>query len=222
MKRSFVLISALALAAVASGSAFAESIVYNQPPPLSSVVYNSSDTSGIGAHAYDSFTLAQDTTILGVDWYGAQSNTNPIPFTITFYSDDPLFHAPGSTVYTENPLVVLGPDSSYSADTNSFTLLANHLYWISILGNVGNPASNQWYWENSNTGDGLGFSFDNTTGVRQNLGNLAFDLRGNVDMPDPPTPPTSSSATPEPDSLLLTGSGILSIAGVVRRKLRRC
>jgi hypothetical protein len=76
--------------------------------------------------------------------------------------------------------------------------------WIT-LSNAVTTGSNPIYWDENS---GPSSAFENTLG---SIPSEAFTLSGN------PSPGT----TPEPSSIMLFGSGVLGLAGVLRRKLTR-
>jgi hypothetical protein len=72
----------------------------------------------------------------------------------------------------------------------------------------GCSVSNPIYWDENS---GSSTAYENTLG---SIPSEAFTLTGTTSGPPPPT-------TPEPSSIMLFGSGILGLAGVLRRKLTR-
>jgi|ERR1039458_6172872 hypothetical protein len=92
-------------------------------------------------------------------------------------------------------------------------------YWL-ILQNAVSSSGNLIYWDQS---DGPSAAYENTIGDLTNCG-------GTSDSPDAPGTTcsetfdltgTSDVTTPEPGSLMLFGSGMLLLAGALRRKASR-
>jgi PEP-CTERM motif len=75
----------------------------------------------------------------------------------------------------------------------------------------GCSVSNPIYWDENSGGS---TAYENTIG---SIPSEAFTLDGNHGS----TTTTTSGTTPEPSSIMLFGSGILGLAGVLRRKLSR-
>ncbi len=90
--------------------------------------------------------------------------------------------------------------------------LTNGAYWVS-LGNAMIPSGDPAFWDmNSGAGcQSLGcpsLAFDNSLGT---LPSESFTILGQSS--------TSTGTTPEPGSILLLASGVLGLAGILRRKL---
>jgi len=79
-------------------------------------------------------------------------------------------------------------------------------YWLELLNGATLTAGNPIYWDEN---DGSSLAEQGSYGVDVGpVGSEAFTINGNT-----------GSTTPEPSSILLFGSGILGLAGVLRRKL---
>jgi hypothetical protein len=194
------------------------SLVYAQNPDFNGAFASQNDTNGLGnfATVYDNFTLGTATTLTQVQWVGSYFNPpqqgNITAWTLTFWSDNA--GQPGSALATFNVSGnanetflqndnVGDPTYLYSLDVN-FAAAAGTQYWLSVVPDLGFPP--QWGWETGTGGDGV--AFQDFFGSRSQLGSdVAFALFGNT------------STVPEPGSLMLLGTGILGLAGVIRRKL---
>ncbi|MEM9083025.1 MAG: GC-type dockerin domain-anchored protein [Planctomycetota bacterium] len=184
-------IAALTIAAGSLGSislgVTAQVVVFDNGVETTTVddVYTS-DTRLLFAMA-DDFTMAEDTTITGIEWSGGYfqlGGDGPIPveddFVIVIYADDngsvgdPVTgflvgndvnrtdSGSGIPDPTQNdpPVVIF----SYSA-TIDFDATAGVKYWLSIEGNTPGPEGNEWGWSARNAAGGNSyFTFDRPGG----------------------------------------------------------
>jgi len=89
------------------------------------------------------------------------------------------------------------------------TVLAGTTYWFSLSNATTDPAfsgEDFVYWDLNN---GPSSAFQLANGVNHPVGAQPFDIFGNV-----------ITTSPEPGSILLLGSGLLSLAGIRRRRVR--
>jgi hypothetical protein len=115
--------------------------------------------------------------------------------------------SPGSTLETIGTI----NDSSLTSSladytlTTDFALSADTRYWIEL---ASADSSANWSWSNDISGTGVaGEFYANQTGVFPNSGGpYQMDVEANA------------SATPEPSTLLLLGSGLMMLAGPLRRR----
>jgi len=177
---------------------------------------NDTNSGGFGnfATSYDDFILGTTTDITSVSWDGSFFNGSPgtiTGFTVDFWSS--TGGAPGTLLYSTSVVGNAGqtfigndhvgdPTYSYSLST-SFIAAAGTKYWLSIVPDMGFPP--QWGWETGTGGDGAAYQcfFGNCGSIPNDL---AFALYG-------------PSTVPEPGSLILLGTGLLGLAGAMRRKL---
>ena len=93
---------------------------------------------------------------------------------------------------------------SYDMDNikYGYKLMPNTTYWLSVVPDMAFPP--QWGWGTGFQGDNLSYQ-DYYIGGRSHLDvDFAFNIQGVV---------------PEPSSFILLGTGILGLAGTLRRKL---
>ncbi len=117
---------------------------------------------------------------------------------------------------------VPGPGNTWDVTipVTSLAMTAGHTYWISLsnANDTGDSGTSAWDIPNGGLGGPAICDFRNNggafvTGVRGNcgVGGESFTLTGSAD--------NSPQPTPEPSSIMLVGSGVLALAGVLRRRL---
>ena len=217
---------AIALAIYAlSVPGWASTSFYNQPfDQTGNGSFSQNDTNAFGEYAavtYDDFSVNISDAVTEVRWVGGYYNPPSqgqiTGWNIAFYADND--GQPGATLSlthvggtgNETLLGVFGasiPMYSYDVSGLNFagcSKAAQIKCWMSLVPDLAYPP--QWLWASGTGGDSV--SYQDFFGDRssQNM-DMAFELLGD------PAP------TPEPGSLALLGTGVVSAFGFVRSKLR--
>ena len=208
-------LTALALALgglLASAPAIADPVLYTNGSGDSGLAYNITS----GQAITNSFTLSQNSTVTGAD-FTAWILTNPDTLTTVDYAitDAPFAgttESSGTVSPTGSLIQVLGGWDYYE---ESFSIPAVNLgagtYWFQLQNAVDANGGVEVVWQVDN---GPSAAFSNTYGNLNGASipgsnSEAFDIYG-----------TATSATPEPSSFVLLGSGLVMLAAGVRRKLQ--
>jgi PEP-CTERM motif len=168
------------------------------------------------ATVYDQFTLGTPPKwntwdVESFHFVGGYFTGNPPPFvpafTLELYANDAGGAAPGTPIaigyFTSFNETLIDPTLqiySYDLYFQSFDMLPG-TYWASIVPDLSFPP--QWGWATSTTGNNVGYHcfFGDCGAVGANFA-LAVD----------------GKPVPEPGTLIMLGTGILGLAGSLRRK----
>jgi hypothetical protein len=212
--RSKTILLAALFALVLSASAFADTTLYSQAYDNNGILNASqNDAGGLGnfATTYDNWNINPGGlyTVNEVQFTGGYFNGNPgsiTGWTVNVYFDNA--GAPGSLQHTAHisgnggETLLGGNIYTYDLSGLGFQELSGVEYWLSVVPDLSFPP--QWGWATGTGGDGAGyqtyFGQSGPTGADQ-----AFTLIG--------------TQVPEPGTLVMLGTGVLGLAGAIRRKL---
>jgi hypothetical protein len=211
-------------------SAFAGSTIFSEGPFLgnSNAFFitgpNNPNFSGSFQDVSNGFVATSSATPTTLE-YGLWLSAGAVPTTISYEIGTTMFGTQlGSGTVALSPadyVPGLGPDTwEVTIPVTSLAMTAGHRYWISLSNADDSLNSESSAWDVPNGGLGGPAICD----FRQNGGAVLGGINGNCGAGGESFTLTGSVAnspqpTPESSSMMLVGSGILGIAGVLRRKL---
>jgi len=214
--RSKTILLAALFALVVSAAAFADTTLYTQGYDNSGTLnasQNDTNSGGFGnfATVYDNWNINPGGlyTVNEVKFTGGYFNGNPggiTGWTVNVYFDNGSGQ-PGTLQHTAHisgnggETLLGGNIYTYDISGLGFQELSNIPYWLSVVPDLGFPP--QWGLATGTGGDGVGYQ--DYFGQRIQIGDSAFTLIG--------------TSVPEPGTLVMLGTGVLGLAGAIRRKL---
>ncbi len=187
--------------------AMADATLYDNGP-INGTVY--AWPINFGYEVADSFTLSSASTITGFNfgtWLYPGDSVASVDYQI---GTQPFEGATVTASVTDTFLYLnqYGYDIDQEVVTGLNVALSAGTYWLT-LGNAVDTQGEPVYWDEN---DGPSQATDGAIG---SIPSESFQIIGTTGT----STTNTSSTTPEPGSLVLLGSGLLSVAGVLRRKL---
>jgi hypothetical protein len=195
-------------------------------PAVAQTVYNNGAINGntdawtvnFGFVVSDTFSLANTTTITGGSfgmWLFSGDTLTSAELSITSgensgtsYFDQTVNFTQGSCVANQYGYNVCQENTTFNGPT-----LNAGSYWLNLQ-NASVPSGDPVYWDENS---GASQASENSVG---SIPSEAFTVLGSSTSTTTTTSTTSTgTSVPEPSSIMLFGSGILGLAGVLRRKL---
>jgi hypothetical protein len=195
-------------------------------PAVAQDIYDNGPTNGttdgwtinFGFAVSDSFTLSSGATVGGLNFaawvepgdtlQSAEVSITSSEFGGTSFFDQTVSFTQSGCVANQYGFNVCTESSTFSGPS-----LNAGTYWLN-LSNASTAAGDPVYWD-ENSGPSL--ASENSIGT---VPSESFTLNGSGSTTTSTSTSTSTTGTtPEPSSIMLFGSGILGLAGVLRRKL---
>lgn len=187
-------------------------------PAAAQVIYSNGPVNGTvdawtinsGYVVSDTFTVGASSTVGGLDFYswnfpGDVLENAEVSITSSEFGGTTYFD--GVVTFTQSACSTNQIGFNVCLQTGTFDgpTLGAGTYWLNLqnaIVNTGDPI----YWDENS---GPSMASENTVGT---IPSEAFTVLGT-------TTTTTVATTPEPSSILLFGSGLLGVAGLLRRKL---
>jgi PEP-CTERM motif len=199
MKRITLLLTLFCLTVVGVPAMFGTTLYTNGGPTAVSDFWDIS----LGASTSDTFACAATCTITGLTFYGTTPTYSPgatLGFSVTSGENFGIGYGSGLTILPVTvPCNGIG-QCVYTVPISGILALSPGTYWLNL---TEGPPDLAWF-ESFGPSEASHTSANGSTIF--NIPSEAFTLTGNQ--------------VPEPGSFLMLGTGILGLAGVLRRKLK--
>ncbi len=185
-------------------------------PAFAQTIYDNGPTNGttdgwtinFGFAVSDSFTLSNAATVTGLNfaaWVEPGDVLQSAEVSITSSEFGGTSYFDQTVSFTQSGCVSNQYGFNVCTETGAFSGVAlnSGTYWLN-LSNAATSAGNPVYWDENS---GPSSASENSIGT---IPSESFTLTGGS---------TAPGTTPEPSSILLLGSGVLGVAGLLRRKL---
>ena len=178
-------------------------------------------TINFGFIVSDSFTLGSNSTVNGLQfaaWMEPGDTLQSAEVSITSQENGGTSYFDQTVSFTQSGCASNQYGFDVCTESGNFTGVAlnSGTYWLNLQ-NAQSAAGNPVYWDENS---GPSSASENTIGT---IPSESFTVLGTgtgvTTTTTATTTTTTTSTTPEPSSIMLFGSGILGLAGVLRRKL---
>src|SRR5580698_1061010 len=194
-------------------------------PAVAQDIYDNGPTNGttdgwtinFGFAVSDSFTLSSGATVGGLNFaawvepgdtlQSAEVSITSSEFGGTSFFDQTVSFTQSGCVANQYGFNVCTESSTFSGPS-----LNAGTYWLN-LSNASTAAGDPVYWDENS---GPSSASENSIGT---VPSESFTLLGSGSTTTSTTSTSTTGTTPEPSSIMLFGSGILGLAGVLRRRL---
>ncbi len=211
---------------IASLSLLALGLMLTAVPAMAQTLYSNGPTNGntdawtvnFGFIVSDTFNTNDPyTTITGITfatWMAPGDVLDTAEVSITSSENGGTSYFDQTVSFTQSGCV--GNQYGYNVcnETGTFdaTLASTGTYWLNIQ-NASSADGDPVYWDENS---GPSSASENTVGT---IPSESFTILGSCDGRPCGSTTTTTGTTPEPSSIMLFGSGILGLAGMLRRKL---
>jgi hypothetical protein len=215
---------------IASLSLLALCLTLAAVPAMSQTLYSNGPTNGntdawtigFGFIVSDTFTLSGTSTVNGVNfaaWLLSGDTMGPDQVSITTAENGGTTLFNGTLTPTQSGCVLnsLEFDVCNESVTGINTVLNAGTYWLNMQNSAATDGDPVYWDENS----GPSSASQNTVGTipSESFTVLGGSSTSTTSTTSTTTTTSSTGTVPEPSSIMLFGSGILGLAGVLRRKL---
>jgi len=215
MKLRFASLSPLALGLMLAAVPAAAQVVYSNGP-----ISGNGDawTINFGFVVSDTFNVAaSDTTITGLD-FGAHLFPGDVltsaELSITSGENGGTSYFDQTVNFTQSNCHVNEYGFNVCLESSTFAgpTLNSGTYWLNLQ-NASDPSGDPVYWDENS---GPSSASESSVGT---IPSEAFTLLGSEQSSTSTSSTTTTGTVPEPGSIMLFGSGILGLAGMLRRRL---
>jgi hypothetical protein len=211
---------------IASLSLLALCLTLAAVPAMAQTVYNNGPINGntdawtinFGFIVSDTFNVTNSgTTITGGSfgmWLFAGDTLTSAELSITSGENGGTSYFDQTVSFTQSGCVTNSYGFNVCTESTTFSgpTLNSGTYWLNLQ-NASVPSGDPIYWDENS---GPSSASENTVG---SIPSESFTVLGSTSTSTTTSTTSTTTSVPEPSSIMLFGSGILGLAGVLRRKL---